>query len=413
MDTTQSERDRHFISVAFAEALKGALTVNPRVGALVARGDTIICTTYHEGSGLPHAEALAVQRAGSALRGATLYTTLEPCHWRGRGKKMPPCIDAIIAACPKRVVVAATDPNPHERGGSIRVLEARGIAVTHLKMDALFTAYNEGYVCRMKNGRPLVHIKWAQTLDGYGVDHRGESRWVTDAAARAAGRALRALCGAVLVGSNTLHKDDPLLTVRGASAGASDGRLCTAPVRMVVDTSLKLPPHLKALHFGEGASTLLFYSADVPHHHALERYRLQGVTPIAIPGSTAEGVSLTALLEWCGVHLSANAILVEGGATLIASFLKEELWDRVTLFVAPSLVGGGRGIGALMPPRSIRTPLRPQLPRWRPLTHLNSEALEFSGYRTTEGSFEIPPDRYRAALAEVARTDVPEGGAGV
>lgn len=393
------ERDRHFISSAFTEALKGPVgNINPRVGALVTRNETIISQQYHAGAGSPHAEALAIAEAGAAIRHSTLYITLEPCHWEGHEKRTPPCSRMIIAARPARVVIAAIDPNPRERGRSLQILKKNGIVVDYLNMDHLFAAQNEEYVCRMRNGRPFVHLKWAQTLDGYSADSHNNSQWITDAPARAVARRLRAQCGAVLVGRLTVQQDNPQLTVRNDGTTASPVTSSSTVTRMVLDSALRLAPHLRVFKNQRANPTIVFHAADISSERLLRSYQHSGVQLVTIPRERVRALSLSALMQWCHEHLESNSVLVEGGAQLCGSFLKQELWDKISIFIAPTLLGQGLSASTALHPRTIQRALRPQLPCWETLASHHSEALQFSGYRNIRQSFHIALERYRSAL---------------
>ncbi|MBM6403760.1 bifunctional diaminohydroxyphosphoribosylaminopyrimidine deaminase/5-amino-6-(5-phosphoribosylamino)uracil reductase RibD [Phycicoccus sp. CSK15P-2] len=274
---------------------------NPRVGCVLTdAGGEVVGVGHHRGAGTPHAEVDALQQAGGAARGGTAWVTLEPCDHTGR---TGPCSVALLDAGVARVRYAVPEPWSEAAGGSARLAAAGvDVAVGPLREEA--ETVNRTWLHARRTGRPFVTWKSASTLDGRSAAADGSSRWVTGEPARADVHALRARCGAVLVGTGTALADDPALTVRDGS-GAPSAR---QPLRVVVGTR-RLPADAR-LHDGT-AETLV-----VPTHD---------------PAAALDAVHAT------GVH----HVLLEGGPTLAAAFLRAGLVDEVVAYVAPALLGGG------------------------------------------------------------------------
>ena len=304
------EPDRFFMERALqlARCGLGHTRPNPAVGAVLVRDGAIIGEGYHERAGSAHAEVAAIEAARGPVRGATLYCTLEPCCHEGPHKRTPPCTRRIIAEGIRRVVIATQDPNPEVNGRGVEILRTAGIDVSVgvLRREAAFL--NEAYSATVQLRRPFVHLKAAQTLDGYLAASSGHSQWITDIESRTAAHQLRAEADAVVVGAGTVLADDPELTVRHVR-----GR---QPLRVVVAGARVIPPSSKLLSGGSPA--IVFTpengSSRVDLHSMLDRLHCQGIT----------------------------SVLVEGGAALLSSFLREGLWDKMTIFTAFVLLGGGQ-----------------------------------------------------------------------
>ncbi|RYE83496.1 MAG: bifunctional diaminohydroxyphosphoribosylaminopyrimidine deaminase/5-amino-6-(5-phosphoribosylamino)uracil reductase RibD, partial [Myxococcales bacterium] len=237
------ENDARWMDLAVAEARKGRTSPNPRVGAVVVHDNQVVASGYHARAGEPHAEVVALRSAGEAARGTTLYCTLEPCNHHGR---TPPCVDAILAAGVRRVVIGVRDPNPDVTGHGMERLQKEGVAVTLLHEHRAAVDLLAPWVKFISTGLPYVSLKLALSLDGRIASRTGASRWVTGEEARAKVHELRAERDAVAVGVGTAIADDPRLTVRHVP-GAS-------PIRVVFDSQLRLPP----------TSKLVVTAPDVP-----------------------------------------------------------------------------------------------------------------------------------------------------
>ena len=319
-------------------AERGRYTVapNPLVGAVVARDGKAIGECWHARAGGDHAEIGALREAGEAARGATMYTTLEPCNHHGR---TPPCTEAILRAGIARVVIGHLDPNPKMRGKSVEILGGAGVEVEVLD-DPAFEHQNEQFMRLMRTGRPFVHLKLAATLDGRIAAAGGDSRWVTGEDARLCAHRLRAEAGAVLVGAGTVRADDPMLTARGLPD--EPPRL----TRVVLDPGLTMRGDSRLLRTA-GEAPVLIFAGEKSFDGRERRLEAPGVEVVAAPSAT-EGMDLNFVLEELG-RRGIRGVLVEGGGETAAGFVGADLADKITLFYAPKLVGseGVPMIGAL------------------------------------------------------------------
>jgi diaminohydroxyphosphoribosylaminopyrimidine deaminase/5-amino-6-(5-phosphoribosylamino)uracil reductase len=311
---------------------------NPRVGCLLVRDGEVIGEGWHARTGDAHAEVNALRDAGARAgggRGATACVTLEPCRHYGR---TAPCVDALIEAGVARVVVGARDPNPRVAGGGVEALKAAGIEVVEGVLEAECRALNPGFEMRMTAGRPRLRVKLAMSLDGRTAGADGESRWITGEAARADVHRLRAESGAVLTGIGTALADDPSLTVRLPPEEASGGEW-RQPLRVVLDTRLRLPPTARML--GLPGRTLVFTAAAAGG--SWDALAVAGAALRRLPeadGGLDPGAVLRALAEE-----EINDVLVEAGPTLAGALVGAGLADELILYVAPSLIGdGGRAL---------------------------------------------------------------------
>lgn len=322
--------DESFMREALKLARRGVgrTSPNPAVGAVVVAGGRIVGRGFHPRAGEPHAEVFALDEAGEAARGATLYVTLEPCCHTGR---TPPCTDRILEAGIGRVVYAIGDPNPRVSGGGRRVLEAAGVAVEHGLLEGPARRLNEPFFHHVVTGRPLVTLKFAMSLDGRLAAPDGTSHWITSLAARREGHKLRDELDAILVGVGTVLADDPQLTCR------IPGKKTRNPVRVVLDSDLRTPPASRVLHT-ESAPTLVI-TANGADPSKVEAIKRTGSEVIEVSRG-AGGVDVNQVLQVLGAR-GMTSLLVEGGATVAASFLRAGVAARVVAFIAPTLIGGG------------------------------------------------------------------------
>jgi len=304
----------------------GRSSPNPAVGALVVRDGRVVGQGFHQRAGGPHAEVIALAQAGSRAKGATLYLTLEPCHHQGR---TPPCTQAILRAGVNRVVYGAADPNPKVAGGGGDFLRQKGLAVVTGVLQEECAHEHRFFFTHITTGRPHVILKTAATLDGKTASHTGDSRWVTGEAARRQVHRLRLWCDAICVGIGTVLADDPMLTCR--LRGGRD------PVRVVVDTDLRLPPAAKVLDRTTRAGCLVACGA---RSSARKRKALEaaGAEVLVLPRHKGL-VDLAALLDVLGAR-GLTSLLVEGGAELAWGFLSRNLVQEVFYFFAPKIIGG-------------------------------------------------------------------------
>jgi diaminohydroxyphosphoribosylaminopyrimidine deaminase/5-amino-6-(5-phosphoribosylamino)uracil reductase len=324
--------DELFLRAALALAAhgRGRTHPNPMVGALVVGRGRVVGRGWHRRLGGPHAEIYALRQAGARARGATLYTTLEPCNHFGR---TPPCVDAILAAGVARVVVPVLDPNPIVHGRGVRALRRAGVVVELGPLAAEARALNAGYFKVHAAGLPWVTLKLAASLDGK-ISPLSRRGWLTGPEAVRFAHRLRAHHDAVLIGAGTARLDDPRLTVR-AARGAD-------PLRVVASASLRLPRagrlFARGLAGGTGVATARparGVAAWEARRAGLER---RGVR-VWVIGRGAR-VPLRPLLRRL-VAEGAHHVLVEGGARLAGALLDERLADEVRLFTAPIVLGEG------------------------------------------------------------------------
>jgi diaminohydroxyphosphoribosylaminopyrimidine deaminase / 5-amino-6-(5-phosphoribosylamino)uracil reductase len=315
-------------ALALAARGLGRTWPNPAVGCVLVRDGIVVGRGWTQPGGRPHAETEALGRAGEAARGATAYVSLEPCAHAG---KTPPCADALIAAGVRRVVAAVEDPDPRVSGQGLARLRGANIAVVTSLCAAEAAELNAGFFTRIKQGRPLVSLKLATSLDGRIATRAGDSKWITGEAARRRAHLLRTTHDAILVGTGTALADDPELTCR------LPGLTERSPVRVALDRALRLPAISKLLATTRDVPTWIVTAAggDAARRGVLQQ---TGAELIDVP--TASGhLDLRATLSALGAR-GITRLLVEGGGTLSASFLQQDLVDRVYWFRAPAVIGG-------------------------------------------------------------------------
>ena len=311
-----------------AARAKGRTSPNPMVGALVVKGGDLLGEGLHAYAGSDHAEVVALDEAGPAAQGATLYVSLEPCCHHGR---TPPCVERIVQAGIRRVVAACEDPNPAVCGKGLAALRAAGIPVEVGCLAEEAARLNEAFFKHVRTGRPLITLKVAASLDGKIATRTGDSRWITGESARRHVHQLRNEVDAVLVGIGTILRDDPLLTTRLGIADQRD------PIRVIVDNLARLPLRAKVVNRASTAPTILAVSQTAPRGkiEALER---EGIQVLVVENSPRR-VSLERLVEVLGKR-GILSVMIEGGAEINASALREGIVDKVCIFLAPMLIGG-------------------------------------------------------------------------
>ncbi|MFC5527162.1 bifunctional diaminohydroxyphosphoribosylaminopyrimidine deaminase/5-amino-6-(5-phosphoribosylamino)uracil reductase RibD [Rhodanobacter ginsengisoli] len=296
---------------------------NPRVGCVIAQGEAVAGSGFHQRAGEPHAEVFALREAGERARGATAYVTLEPCAHHGR---TPPCADALVAAGVARVVIASDDPFPQVNGRGIDKLRAAGIQVDTGLMSEAARELNMGFFSRLERHRPFVRVKLAMSLDGRTALANGESKWITGEAARADVQRWRARSSAILSGSGTVRADNPRLTVR-----LPDEEAFTPPWRVLLDRQLRTPA---GSHVLDGSvPTLLLHEPSA----SCADDRFGRVERIAI-ATGQEGLDLAAVLALLAGR-GCNELHVEAGPTLCGALFAAGLVDELLLYVAPLLLG--------------------------------------------------------------------------
>ncbi|MCU0452269.1 MAG: bifunctional diaminohydroxyphosphoribosylaminopyrimidine deaminase/5-amino-6-(5-phosphoribosylamino)uracil reductase RibD [Bacteroidetes bacterium] len=338
--------DRHVMRRVIALAARGYGVVhpNPMVGCVIVKDGQVVGEGWHRVFGGPHAEVDALRNAGTKARGGVLYVNLEPCVHHG---KTPPCTEAIKAAGIAEIVVAVKDPHRLVSGKGLSALRSAGVKVRLGAGRDEAERLNERFLTCHREARPFVGLKWAQSVDGRVVDHRGASQWITGPDARREAHRLRAGYDAVLVGAGTVLADDPRLTVRDAP-----GR---SPVRVVVDGRLKITGGERV--FKEGARRILITDRAklVRPGPTIRRLLALGVDVAGLPGAGPYRPGhLLAVLYGEGL----TSVMVEGGPGTLAAFVQEGAFDKVHAFVGPIMLGGGRSSLALKRPFDLRKPLR-------------------------------------------------------
>ena len=313
----------------------GQVWPNPAVGCVIVRYDSdgqalghVVGRGWTQPGGRPHAETQALERAGEGARGATAYVSLEPCNHQG---VTPPCTQALISAGIARVVSALEDPDPRVAGQGLAQLRTAGIDVTAGLCADEASYLNAGYLLRQRAGRPLITLKVATTLDGRIANHRGESRWITGAAARAHAHLVRAKQDAVMVGVGTVVADDPQLDCR------LDGLEDRSPVRVIVDSRLRTPLTSRLVETAKDRPTWMITSAgDEPIR--IKAFADLGVEILEVAVGADAHPNLVDAVQLLGSR-GITRLMVEGGSHLSGALLRADLIDRVLWYRAGSVMG--------------------------------------------------------------------------
>ena len=322
---------------------QGRTSPNPMVGAVVVKNGEIIGEGYHQQYGGPHAEVFALNEAGSRAEGADIYVTLEPCSHYG---KTPPCAKKIINSGVKRAVISMVDPNPEVAGRGIEMLKEAGIEAQVGLFKEEAQTLNESFLKYIQSDYPFIYLKKAQTLDGYIASKSGDSKWITNSEARLEGHKLRHRVDAIMVGIGTVLADNPSLTAR------LEGREGIDPLRIILDPQLQIPTEAKIINQKSEAETLIISAADYPPAAAAaavkKREKLlkkDKVKIMSFETGTDDYFDLREILK--SLHNNKiSSILIEGGAKLSYTFLKEDLVDKFYYFFAPKIYGGSDGIAS-------------------------------------------------------------------
>lgn len=314
-------------AIRLASRAAGRTSPNPLVGAVIVKNGVILGKGYHLRAGSAHAEINALAEAQERARGADLYVNLEPCSHYGR---TPPCVAALVARGISRVFVGMQDPNPLVGGRGIQALRDAGIAVEVGILEERCRALNESFIKFITTGVPFVILKAAASLDGKTAAVGGDAKWITNERSRRYVHCLRNQVDAVLVGIGTVEKDDPLLTTR------LPGRKGKDPVRIVVDSRLKVSPHARVFNPLSTAGTIIATTTRAP---APKTRRLEQLGAKVIVVSSGDRVELRALMEALGQE-QITSVLIEGGSGINTAALEEGIVDKVLFFFAPRILGG-------------------------------------------------------------------------
>jgi diaminohydroxyphosphoribosylaminopyrimidine deaminase / 5-amino-6-(5-phosphoribosylamino)uracil reductase len=342
--------DHQYMARALQLAARGLYTAhpNPRVGCVLVRNKRPLAEGWHEYAGGPHAEVVALQKAGVEAEGATAYVTLEPCAHQG---KTPPCVEALIAHRLSRVVVAMEDPNPLVNGDGIRRLREAGIQVDVGLMTEQAVALNPGFIMRMRSQRPYIRLKQGVSLDGGTALANGKSRWISGENSRIDVHRLRARSSAIMTGIDTVLNDNPAMTVRLESLAVmgeletDGGSRIKQPLRIIIDSDLRIPPDARVLKLP--GDILIVTVSDDPGTQA--RLRSDHVEVVCLPPDEQGKPDLRDLMSVLAAG-QINELLVECGARLAGALLTRRLVDEIVLYVAPCLLGSSaRGLFDIPP----------------------------------------------------------------
>ena len=340
IDPMYSAVDHQWMSEALVQAQKALYlsNPNPRVGCVIVKDGQVIGKGFTQAVGKAHAEVQALADAkaqGNDVAGSTIYVTLEPCSHTGR---TPPCVDALIAAKPAKVIAGMSDPNPLVAGQGLEKLRVAGIEVQCGLLEFEAQALNRGFISRMTRGLPWVRMKIAASLDGKTALPDGQSQWITDPLARADGHHWRAQACAIVTGMGTVKEDDPSLNVREVETHRQ-------PVRIIIDSKLETPPTAKILQNPELSGVMIVCAnLDSAEMQAKAKsFEVRGIQVIAMANAFGK-VDLPALFSYLANEREMNEIHIEAGFKLNGSMLRENCVDELLLYYAPFLMGEGIGM---------------------------------------------------------------------
>ena len=322
-------------ALKLARQAKGRTSPNPLVGAVIVKDGKVIGEGYHQKAGTPHAEVHALNAAGENAKGATLYTTLEPCcHW-GR---TPPCTEALIRAGIAHVYIGEVDPNPNVAGKGIRQLEKAGIHVYVGVCKQEAEKLNEVHTKYIQTGLPFVILKVAMSLDGKIATATGESQWITSEASRQRGHKVRDAVDAILVGRGTVERDNPALTTR-----LENNRQGQDAIRIVMDSHARIPSDARIFNADSSAGVIVAVTPEAPTEN-VEGLEKSGAEVITVPETHGNRVCFKSLMGILGKR-DITSVLIEGGGEINASAIAAGIVDKVMCFVAPIIIGGQNAPG--------------------------------------------------------------------
>ncbi|MBI5144702.1 MAG: bifunctional diaminohydroxyphosphoribosylaminopyrimidine deaminase/5-amino-6-(5-phosphoribosylamino)uracil reductase RibD [Candidatus Omnitrophica bacterium] len=330
------KRDRgYYMNLALKLALKakGKTSPNPMVGAIVVKNGRVLGKGYHEKAGSPHAEIMALENAARRAKGATLYVTLEPCVHFGR---TGPCVDTIIKSGIKEVIIGMLDPNPLNNGRGIEILKRHKIKVKVGFLEDKLKKLNEVFIKYITKRMPYVTVKVGQSLDGKIATQSGDSKWITSDKSRGYAQRIRSRFDAVMVGVNTILRDNPKLNAWFSGK---------QPIKIVVDSQLSTPDNANI--FSKQGSVIIVTLPTRPGQETENRKILSQKAKILEVKEKAGQINLKDMLKKL-TRLEITSILVEGGGTLIGSLFDEGLVDKALFFIAPKIIGGKEAISSVM-----------------------------------------------------------------
>ncbi|MFO7951693.1 MAG: bifunctional diaminohydroxyphosphoribosylaminopyrimidine deaminase/5-amino-6-(5-phosphoribosylamino)uracil reductase RibD [Bacillota bacterium] len=318
-----------WMALDLARQGRGRTSPNPMVGAVVVKDSEVVGTGFHQAAGQPHAEVIALKKAGEKAKGATIYINIEPCSHQGR---TGPCTEAIIKAGIGRVVAAMEDPNPLVSGRGFARLREAGINVTVGVLENKARRLNEVFIKYITTGLPFVGIKAAMSLDGKIGTMTGDSHWITGEKSRQFVHRLRDSSDAIMVGIQTVLRDNPRLTTRIEGGGGKD------PFKVIVDSTARLPIDARVIEESGSQSKTILAVTERASREKCRALEKKGVEVLVFPSK--EGwVDLKALMQKLAER-ELTVVLVEGGGNLNYSLLENDLVDKLFVFIAPMIIGG-------------------------------------------------------------------------
>ena len=327
-----NNQDKKYLKMTIALAKKGIgrVSPNPLVGSLITKNGKIIAKGYHQYCGGDHAEIDAIKKAKQSLKGATLYVNLEPCAHFGR---TPPCADSIIKAGIRRVVIGLIDPNPINRGRGIKKLLKAGVLVEACEQTKDFEELNEIFIKYITLKSPFVCVKAGQSLDGKIATSTGQSKWITSAASRTKAQILRKKYDCIMVGINTILKDNPYLSCRYRNKLEND-----IPVKLIIDSHLRTPFNSN-IFSKKSPAPVMIATTDKASKEKIIKFNDMGVDVLVCPQGKSKDVDLKYLMDQLYRH-EISSVLVEGGSKINGSCFDSRIVDKICFFTAFKIIGG-------------------------------------------------------------------------
>ena len=331
----EAQQDEKFMrrALELAEKARGRTSPNPLVGAVIVKGKKIISEGYHKKAGMPHAEIEALKKIKNKAKGATLYMTLEPCSHTGR---TPPCVKALIKSEISRVVIGMMDPNPLIQGEGIHVLKTSGIKVKVGVLEEECRRQNEFFTKWITHQIPFVVLKVAATLDGMVATQQGDSKWLTSVKARQHVHQMRDQVDAILVGVNTIVRDNPQLTTRIIDKKGKD------PIRIILDSTLYIDLNARIFEIKSKAPTWIATTSRADPHKVQQVKKKKNAEVLMCRDEDGR-IDLNDLLIQLGQR-EISSLMVEGGPAIHSSFVNVRLADKIMIYYAPKLLGKHGGI---------------------------------------------------------------------